>query len=462
MKNKFFPLVSLVGLCLSATASAAPFDPAARDRAVEEFKKSEEWQRVCQNGGGDYYYMAEQMGRENTQYVRFFVYNMDFKVGQDPGDPPEKVDRNILHDDGNSHFRLGQMHEEGNGTPQNTAEAIKQYNHDAHSGGVHSYFRLARLYDTGRLGRQDLQKAASYYELGGNDFFPAVMYDDGRGVKRDPKRAFELLKGVFDYRHSSLVANSLVNDLDYHVLRQYDQVYPDDSILVYPRYRIARLYRRGEGVGKDLKEAARYMDMADMEEMCKALMYDDRSPRKAGTDDDKAITLYREGRQIENTYHNRQKADVPRAIEFYKKAADMGLPLALNRLGWYYEIGFYVQKDDAQAAALYTRSGDLRAQYRLAVLYREGRGVERDQRKAFNMMEEVVRQAPTIEEQIALGFDEEERNWLAVAASYHLAMMHEEGIGTPKDDAKALELMQRVERVTAYDFTSNDRFIKYH
>lgn len=504
MKTRLFSLALLAGMGLSGTLpSGAAFDPAARVQAIKRFQQ-DEGKAIADINDSHAYAIAEQFRggtRKGSEYVRFELF-LRFAEQGDPGEPPVTTDHFICAMAPHAQFRLGQMYEEGNGTPQDNAKALFYYRQAAKNGARDAYYKLARAYETNRLGVQDLDKAALYYELARRDRFPlGVMYEEGRGVPRNLERALEIYES-----ESGLIRRFVGNPDDIDVLHAYDAVHADTQL--YARYRLARMYRMGEATSRNPEQAARYMFWADREEMSKALLDDDEQLiGKAPFDADaqlsgaadvinygstrsyfmeaqaevdsaietviakarkpssvsegeipiEAVAFYRNARKAEYTGSGR---DTEKALDDYRQAAAYGLPQALTRLGWYHELGFHVTQDDAEAAKLYSLSNDLHARYRLAVLYRDGRGVERDERKAFELLDKVVRDAPTIEQQRKTGIHEYEFDWLVISATYHLAMMHEEGIGTPKDPAKALSLMKEVERVSCNDFTSNDRTLK--
>ena len=94
--------------------------------------------------------------------------------------------------------------------------------------------------------------------------------------------------------------------------------------------------------------------------------------------------LYREGLGLEK--------DMSKAAEFYQKAADQGNASAQNALGLFY-IGVNgdisgLKKDAKKAVELIRRAadqGDATAQFNLALLYESGEGVDKDLNKAIEL-----------------------------------------------------------------------------
>lgn len=73
------------------------------------------------------------------------------------------------------------------------------------------------------------------------------------------------------------------------------------------------------------------------------------------------------------------------AVRLYRKAADMGHAKAITNLSWMYRNGWGVLKDEAEAVRLYRKAakmGDANAITCLGVMYRNGRGVEKNEAKA--------------------------------------------------------------------------------
>ena len=73
--------------------------------------------------------------------------------------------------------------------------------------------------------------------------------------------------------------------------------------------------------------------------------------------------------------------DYTLAAEWYRKAAQSGLAEAQNNLGFLYDQGMGVDRDDRQAVEWYlmaARQGHAQAQNNLGVMYGTGRGVPRD------------------------------------------------------------------------------------
>jgi TPR repeat protein len=81
--------------------------------------------------------------------------------------------------------------------------------------------------------------------------------------------------------------------------------------------------------------------------------------------------MYREGEGVEK--------DAKEAFKWYQKAADQGLAIAQFSLGLMYGNGLGVEQDFKEAVKWYHKAadqGDAGAQYSLGVMYGMGNGVE--------------------------------------------------------------------------------------
>ena len=97
--------------------------------------------------------------------------------------------------------------------------------------------------------------------------------------------------------------------------------------------------------------------------------------------------------------------DVAGAAKLYRSAADQGHAAAQNNLGFMYEEGRGVVRDDAEAVRWYRKAADqghTAAQYNLGSMYAEGRGVVRDDAEAVRWFRKAADQGDA-RAQLALG-----------------------------------------------------------
>ncbi len=173
------------------------------------------------------------------------------------------------------------------------------------------------------------------------------------------------------------------------------------------QYDLALMYERGEGVPSDYREAIRWLTAAAEQSLVPALL-------------ELAEIL---GQPPTNSAVPR---DVPRAIEYYKKAAGAGSVMAETNLGTIYTKGLAGKVDYVEGAKWYEEAavqGDADAELGLGASYALGHG------KPVNY--------------------EEARRWFSAAAAqgkveaqYALGLMYEEGKGTSADSKLAAHYYQ--------------------
>ncbi len=156
-------------------------------------------------------------------------------------------------------------------------------------------------------------------------------------------------------------------------------------------------YARGNGVEKDLKQAAEWFRKAAEQENADAQF-------NLGVCYDK-------------------EEDYKQAVECYRKAAEQGHVDAQFNLGYCYYDGIGVEIDYKQAVEWFRKSaeqGDAGAQYRLGECYYEGLGVEKDYYQAVEWYRKAAEQGVAV-------------------AQNNLGLCYENGEGVNKDINKAVE-----------------------
>lgn len=136
---------------------------------------------------------------------------------------------------------------------------------------------------------------------------------------------------------------------------------------------VADMYRNGQGVARDLVQAAHwYRKAADQGEAV--------AQNQLGW-------MYAEGLGLPR--------DVGEAFRWHRRAADQGNTAAQTRLGWLYEQGDGVSASAVLAADWYRKAADqgfAQAQNNLARMYRDGRGVFKDSKQAVTLFQAAAAQ----------------------------------------------------------------------
>ena len=120
------------------------------------------------------------------------------------------------------------------------------------------------------------------------------------------------------------------------------------------------------------------------------------------------------------------------AFELYRRAADLGEPRAYFWAGYAYELGEGVPKDAVRAAEYYQQAlaspiqGKTNPANRLGMFYYDGRGVEQDYAKAFQLLKWAEDSGGS-------------------AMVYYLGACYANGQGTQQDYAKAITYLERID-----------------
>jgi len=115
--------------------------------------------------------------------------------------------------------------------------------------------------------------------------------------------------------------------------------------------------------------------------------------------------------------------DEEKAVEWYTKAAEQDVAEAQYRLGYCYENGTGIEKDEEKAVEWYTKAAEqdvAEAQCCLGYCYENGIGIEKDEEKAVEWYTKAAKQD-------------------VAEAQYNLGTCYENGIGIEKDEEKAVE-----------------------
>ena len=210
---------------------------------------------------------------------------------------------------------------------------------------------------------------------------------------------------------------------------------------VFAQYKLAKCYRYGYGIEKDPEKAL------DIYRKAAELGYAD-AQNTVGF-------LYQNGIGAEKNGSE--------AVTWYQKAVDLGYAIAELNLGVCYERAIGVEQDRKKAVELYKKSankGYKGGQEFLANCYRFGRGVEKNEKEAAEWFKKAAEQG-MIYSQVSLGFfyengmgveqnNEEAVKWYRKAADQNdttalnnLGVCYECGTGVEKDLWKAVNYYRK-------------------
>ncbi|MBI4860318.1 MAG: SEL1-like repeat protein [Candidatus Riflebacteria bacterium] len=284
----------------------------------------------------------------------------------------EALLRRAENGDTGAQYRLGSIHESGEGVVRNYLEAVRWLRQAADRGHAEAQCHLGWMYETGRGVAKDVTEAHRWYRKAaeGGEVTAlcnlGVMYRDGLGVARDDAEAVRWFRKAAERGQARAqcdlgwmceTGRGIEKDVT-EAHRWYRKAAEGGNATAFRN--LAVMYRDGLGVARDDAEAVRWF-------------------RKAAERDDlngqyNLGWMHAEGRGGERDYGE--------ALRWLRKAADRGHPQAQCYLGWLHAEGRGVAKDESSAFGWYRKAaqqGDATAMYNLGVFYRDGQAVAKDQ-----------------------------------------------------------------------------------
>jgi TPR repeat protein len=426
--------------------------------AVEYFRKAAD--------GG--YYLAQQVlekceedgVEEDADEMERSQLSVAFKDGLQLAEQGQKE----------AQYRTANHYVEGLGVEQDIYEAIKWYRKAAEQGHAKAQHELAMCYYEGDGVDKNMREAIKWCRKAAeqgyarSQFSLGAAYANGEGVDKDEVEAAKWL-------HKSA-----------------EQGHP------FAQYELAKFYLDGVGVEKNFDKAIDYLQKAaeqGLEDAQKALVHinakimEDRLPRLREAaeqgDADAQFDLfccYWNGigveqdrneadewlqKAIDQGHEEAKQTRMKINVEILKYAAEQGDADAQFRLALCYDRGVGVEQDTEESIKWSRKAaehGDERAQYYLGAAHFKGDGVIKDQREAVRWWQEAAKQG-NAKAQSNLGgcylagngveVDATEAvNWWQKAADqgnataqYDLGMCYFRGTGIAKDEQEAVKWLQK-------------------
>ena len=316
-------------------------------------------------------------------------------------------------------WRLGTMYQDGEGVDVDPKKAVELYKASAEQGNSTGMWHLGYMYEFGEGVEADPKKAVELYKASAQQedstgmWRLGYMYQYGEGVDVDLKKAVELYKASAEQEDSTgMWQLGCMYELGEGVEQSYTE-----AIKWYEKsaqsnnetgmYFLAQMYHYGTGIEKDLELAEKlYLDAIK-------------------TDPQDADYIH----ALANLYLI-TKNEPEKALEWYEKSVELGNPSSMCNLGYMYENGKGVEKDLSRAFDLYKKSaelGDCVGASNLGNCYKNGYGTEVDLTLAFQWLEKAANSNVNGSE----------------FGMIKLAFMYLDGIGVEKDTKKALELFEK-------------------
>lgn len=347
--------------------------------------------------------------------------------------------------------KLGIAYREGKAISKDLTAALEWFLKASLQGDAEADFYLGYLYKTGDGVTKDEKKAAEYLYnsakkgIRNAQYLYGVMLREGKGVKLDQKESAEWFLKAAEQGHMGAQYN-LGRCYELGVGVPEDKQNAFDCFLKAAKqgnaeaeYKIGCYYHEGIGIKKDLKEAAVWFRQSAEQGNAHAqnsygclleggvAPLDTTSPfswyQKAASqglvvaeinvarslmmgqlcekDEKQSIQILQKYVEVNpiaqyffGVYLLRGQgiaADGKAAITYFLKAAEKNNALALNALGFCYEFGLSVDKNEEKAVECYQKAINLPdALFNLARCLELGRGIEQDEKKAYSFYEKLT------------------------------------------------------------------------
>ena len=321
------------------------------EKAIYWYEKSAEQGYVyAQNNLACMYYKGKGVERD---YEKAIVL---YKKAAEQGHP-------------DAQYRLAWMYDYGEGIERAYDKAVYWYEKAAEQGDRSAQFNLAQMYEEGIGVERSYKKAVYWYEKSSSYEALGDIYSEGRvGVRKNIKKAQDYYKKAFnEYKELLAVKGNYFTQRD-----------------------IADAYEHGKGVEIDTAQANYWW-----KEYAKAIQ------TGAENGDCKAQLnlglLYEKGEVLQQSFE--------KAAYWYGKSMEQGGEYATCRLAELYANGLLGKRDISKAIELYKKVGlSIYQGFEcIGELYYEGRGVERDLRKAEYYYKKAIEENGSIRTNLFLG-----------------------------------------------------------
>ena len=291
---------------------------------------------------------------------------------------------------------LGFAYRDGDGAPQDYAEAARWFRRAAEQGNTTAQFELGRTYSLGNGVPQNDVEALRWYRLAaeqGHSGAQAVV------AEWDQRTADKRIDLVAELRRHGLAGAYTDDDRMRPGARSPEELQARHAAAndgdADEQYLLGRVYYYGDGVAQDYVEAARWWRLAAEQGQPSAqamLGYAYAEGHGVAQNDVEAARWYRLSAEQRVPFAQVMLASAysegrgvvqsdAEAVRWWRKSAEQGFAFAQLVLGYVYRDGDGVQQDDVEAARwlrLAAEQGTVAAQGTLGAMYIVGRGVPQD------------------------------------------------------------------------------------
>lgn len=341
-----------------------------REEEAERLREKERLEREC----------LERQKEEKMQSEREESYSkgMRYFLGLQYEEAIDCFQKAAALGHDTAQYKLGEIYEEGYGTPVNDKEAVTWYIKAAKQGYDVAQVKISKIYYHGSLGvKQNYQESIKWFEKAAdqknsealryigmchengfgvekNDIEAikyyrvaanlanadaqnnlGLCYFNGIGVKQDYEKAFACFrKAVYLSLHSSIINNEMMYNLAYCY---------ENGMGVFQSYDAAIYWYKKTG---HQKAFARMRKVMDLSEKSRDSIWNSLTKKRVDVElptNTKEEKLYK---QAINTL----EYDWCKGLEYLKKSADMGYRVALYHLAIAFKYGKYGLKKDSLLA----------------------------------------------------------------------------------------------------------------
>ena len=415
--------------------------PRAREGDAEaQFRLGEMW--ATGKGGSrfsraafKYYRDAAQQGHTEAQ---FRLGNM-YQYGTGVFDEDKAVKwyrKSAEQGHAEAQYTLGQIYDDG----WNQGEAFQWYHDAAQQGHVEAQFRVGEMYDDGWGVEEDEFEAAYWYERAAEQghvkaqYTLGWLYENGRGVDEEDKEAVKWHQKAAEQGHTEAQytlgvrhANGEGVDQDDEAAVKWFQKAAHRG-LREAQYTLGVRHEEGRGVKQDNRKAIEWYRKAAKQHVVGAQY--------------KLGEMYESGRGVEQ--------DDEKAVKWYFKAARQGVARAQYKLGEMYESGRGIGQNDEEAVKWFHRAAEqpfpaAQDELLLGMMYANGRGVEQDDEEAVKWFQKAAKQRDAIA-QVSFEYRKKADQQAHVIAQYKLGVMYANGRGVVQDGEAAIEWFRKAAR----------------
>lgn len=276
---------------------------------------------------------------------------------------------------------LAEMFDLGEGGEANPELARQWYGKAAQQEHADAQQRLAKMFWLGRGGAKDDVAAVRWWTAGAqqghaeSQFCLAGMFLDGTGVAKDNQAAFALYLKAAEAGHhkamaslGNLYARGAGTQKDFTSAIRWLQPAAEAGVIA-AQHDLGALYYYGQGVPRDHALAARWLNAA----------------AQSGYVASQAV--------LGTLYWGTDPPDYAQSLHWLNKAAEQGNAQALNGLGQMYRNGWGVPKDEKKAFDYQLRAaqaGDPNSRYNIGIYYTDGAVVKANFAEAIKWLRPAV------------------------------------------------------------------------